>query len=191
MAREKNSTNRDAALRRIDVAELHAALAEDRVPVLVDVRSGFEFRSGHIAGSINLPMGQVETAELPDEVWVVCRSGNRSATVAKALVDQGKRVVDVAGGTSAWSAAGHPLVSSGSGGAWSRLLVPMVASLTLGLAPFRPEPHLVGKIRWVAGGAVGMGPMDWFDLAMHGAPFVWLAWTVYKVLTSSDTERNE
>ncbi len=57
----------------------------------------------------------------------------------------------------------------------SRLPVALMASLTLGLAPFAPEPHVVGKLRWVAGGAVGMGPMDWFDLAMHGAPWVWLA----------------
>jgi hypothetical protein len=49
-----------------------------------------------------------------------------------------------------------------------------LASLTLGLAPFTPEPHLFGKLRWVAGGAVGMTSMDWFDLAMHGAPVVWL-----------------
>lgn len=55
-----------------------------------------------------------------------------------------------------------------------RLVAPLVASLTLGLAPFAPEPHLVGKLRWVAGGADGMGPADWFDLAMHGAPWLWL-----------------
>ena len=121
-------------------------------------------------------------------VALICRSGNRSATVAKALVDRGKHVVDVAGGTAAWSASGHPLVRSGGGGAWSQLLVPVMASLTLGLAPFLPEPHLVGKIRWVAGGAVGMGPMDWFDLAMHGAPFLWLAWTLVRVLTGGNTK---
>jgi hypothetical protein len=46
--------------------------------------------------------------------------------------------------------------------------------LTLGLAPFFPEPHLWGKLKWVAGGAVGMGPMDWFDLFFHGFPFLLL-----------------
>jgi hypothetical protein len=50
----------------------------------------------------------------------------------------------------------------------------LVACLTLGLAPFVPEPHLWGKLRWVAGGAVGMKPLDWFDLAFHGFPFVLL-----------------
>lgn len=50
----------------------------------------------------------------------------------------------------------------------------LVASLTLGLAPFSPEPHLLGKIRWVAGGAAGMQPMDWFDLLLHGLPWLLL-----------------
>lgn len=54
------------------------------------------------------------------------------------------------------------------------LILAIVASLTLGLAPWYPEPHLFGKIRWVMGGAAGMGPMDWFDLCWHGAPFVFL-----------------
>jgi len=62
-----------------------------------------------------------------------------------------------------------------------RILQPLLASLLLGLAPFAPEPHIVGKLRWVAGGAVGMGPMDWFDLVLHGAPWVWLVVTVASV----------
>ncbi len=49
-----------------------------------------------------------------------------------------------------------------------------LAALTLGLAPFTPEPHLLGKLRWVAGGAKGMVVQDWFDLVLHGAPWVWL-----------------
>lgn len=57
---------------------------------------------------------------------------------------------------------------------YQNFLIALVASLTLGLAPFSPEPHLFGKIKWVLGGADGMQPMDWFDLAMHGAPWVWL-----------------
>ncbi|MEM9329200.1 MAG: hypothetical protein AAGA85_26290 [Bacteroidota bacterium] len=54
------------------------------------------------------------------------------------------------------------------------LRIALVLSLTLGLAPFIPEPHLFGKVRWVLGGAVGMQPMDYFDLAMHGTPWAYL-----------------
>lgn len=46
--------------------------------------------------------------------------------------------------------------------------------LTLGLAPFFPEPHFFGKIKWIIGGAEGMKPMDWFDTLLHGFPFVLL-----------------
>ena len=48
-----------------------------------------------------------------------------------------------------------------------------VGCLTLGLAPFNP-PHIWGKLQWVAGGAVGMQAMDWFDLFLHGAPWILL-----------------
>lgn len=61
------------------------------------------------------------------------------------------------------------------------LLTPLMASLTLGLAPFVPEPHLWGKLKWLMGGAVGMNLMDYFDLLMHGAPWLWLMYTVVKV----------
>ncbi len=63
-------------------------------------------------------------------------------------------------------------------------LIPLMGSLTLGLAPFRPEPHIVGKLRWVIGGAEGMGAQDWGDLAMHGAPWLWLLFVLAKTLLS-------
>jgi len=180
--KKKPASSPEPSTRRTDVAELHTALAAGAVPVLVDVRSGFEFSSGHVAGSVNIPLGAIGSAELPDadEVWVICRSGNRSAAAAAQLQARGKRVVDVAGGTTAWSAAGHPLAGRNL---LAELAMPAMASLTLGLAPFVPEPHLVGKLRWVAGGAVGMGPMDWFDLVMHGAPWVWLLLAAGRALT--------
>lgn len=46
--------------------------------------------------------------------------------------------------------------------------------LTLGLAPFFPEPHFFGKIKWILGGAEGMALIDWFDTLLHGFPFVLL-----------------
>jgi|TARA_B110000037_G_scaffold116806_1_gene134055 hypothetical protein len=49
-----------------------------------------------------------------------------------------------------------------------------IGSLTLGLAPFAPEPHIFGKLKWIMGGADGMGAMDWFDVALHGTPWVML-----------------
>jgi len=59
-----------------------------------------------------------------------------------------------------------------------RLLV--LLCLTLGLAPYTPEPHIIGKIRWLAGGAKGMGLVDYFDLLLHGTPFLLLIRLILK-----------
>jgi hypothetical protein len=58
------------------------------------------------------------------------------------------------------------------------LIIAIIMCLTMGLAPFTPEPHLFGKIKWVMGGAVGMQPMDWFDLLLHGAPWLYLLYVL-------------
>ncbi len=46
--------------------------------------------------------------------------------------------------------------------------------LTIGLAPFFPEPHIWGKLKWIAGGAQGMQGSDWLDVLFHGFPFILL-----------------
>jgi hypothetical protein len=55
-----------------------------------------------------------------------------------------------------------------------------IASLTLGLAPFYPEPHIWGKIKWIVGGAEGMEFMDWFDVVLHGTPWVMLFYSLIR-----------
>jgi len=70
-----------------------------------------------------------------------------------------------------------------------RLVLPLLAALTLGLAPYAPEPHLVGKLRWLLGGGAGMKPMDVFDLALHGAPWLWLGFTAARWATARAAKR--
>lgn len=60
----------------------------------------------------------------------------------------------------------------------------LIASLTLGLAPFNP-PHILGKIRWIMGGNAFSGPdamqtEDYFDALLHGIP--WLLLIISAVL---------
>jgi len=64
-----------------------------------------------------------------------------------------------------------------------RVLLAFLASVTLGLAPFLPEPHLFGKWRWLMGGAEGMQAMDWFDLALHTSPWVYLIFSIFQLVT--------
>ncbi len=63
----------------------------------------------------------------------------------------------------------------------NNLLPAVVLVLTLGLAPFSP-PHIIGKVKWVVGGAKGMQPMDWFDLFLHGLPWVFLVFVIIQII---------
>lgn len=62
---------------------------------------------------------------------------------------------------------------------WNDWKIIAMLCLTIGLAPYTPAPHIIGKIQWVLGGAIGMQPMDWFDLALHGFPWVLLARLIF------------
>lgn len=50
----------------------------------------------------------------------------------------------------------------------------IIAALTLGLAPFFPEPHIWEKLKMLMAGDL-VKPIDIFDLILHAAPFVLLA----------------
>ena len=56
--------------------------------------------------------------------------------------------------------------------------------LTLGLAPFAPEPHVWQKLKMLAAGELDQA-IDIFDLLLHGAPWLLLA------LKLSLTEKRE
>lgn len=49
----------------------------------------------------------------------------------------------------------------------------VILCLTLGLAPFVPEPHIWEKLKMLAAGNLKK-PIDIFDLLMHGLPFLLL-----------------
>jgi hypothetical protein len=46
----------------------------------------------------------------------------------------------------------------------------IIACLTLGLAPFVPEPHIWEKLKMLFAGDL-VKPVDIFDMLMHAAPF--------------------
>ena len=71
--------------------------------VLLDVRTDEEFSEGHIEGSLNLPIGEIDIAAtlIPDKsvpIYIYCRSGNRSARAAAYLKGKGyASVYDIGG----------------------------------------------------------------------------------------------
>lgn len=94
----------------VDVAEA-AGLADVRLALLLDVREDDEWATGHAPAAVHVPLGDLPYAEVPSDrlVLTVCRSGNRSATAAAALLARGIEARNVRGGMRAWQAAGLPI----------------------------------------------------------------------------------
>lgn len=94
--------------------EPFAALHAGGVTV-VDVREPHEYEEAHVPGARLIPLGEVpdRVAEVPEgeTVYLVCAVGGRSGRAAEFLAGQGRDVVNVAGGTKAWIAGGHPTIA--------------------------------------------------------------------------------
>jgi hydroxyacylglutathione hydrolase len=99
-----------AELPLIDVDEL-AEHAGDYL--VLDVREGFEFRHGHVAGAQLLPSGEAwaRVEEIPADrpVAVVCGDQTRSAAVASMLLRVGRDARLVMGGMVDWLERGYPV----------------------------------------------------------------------------------
>lgn len=85
--------------------------------VALDVREPSEWEQGHVAGALHIPMRDlsVRGGELPVEtpIVVICRSGNRSDVVARALRAGGYDAHNLDGGLKAWKREGLPLAAPG------------------------------------------------------------------------------
>jgi rhodanese-related sulfurtransferase len=89
---------------RIDGARARALV--DEGATLLDVRTGAEFRSGHVDGAINIPVAEIDRANgvvaKDKPVVVYCRSGARSARAAMRMRTLGFGEVHDLGSIANW-----------------------------------------------------------------------------------------
>jgi rhodanese-related sulfurtransferase len=90
----------------ISAADLAQRVQAGESLVVIDVREPSEYRTGHVPGSRNIPLGQVaqRAAELPASgpVYLICRSGGRSGQAASQLAGHGFEPINVSGGMMAY-----------------------------------------------------------------------------------------
>jgi rhodanese-related sulfurtransferase len=99
-----------------EISVSEAAAWRQNGAFVLDVRQPEEWNEAHIPGATLIPLGELENRldEVPQdqEVVVVCRSGNRSATGRDILRQAGyEQVTSMAGGLNQWKAGGYPVVS--------------------------------------------------------------------------------
>ena len=106
--REEDAKNTDS-YQQITAEEAKSMMEEQPDAVILDVREQDEYDAGHIPGAVLLPVDTIneETAAsvIPEKdtvVLVYCRSGNRSKTASKALVDLGYTQIYEFGGIKDW-----------------------------------------------------------------------------------------
>lgn len=102
----------------MDVPEIDIAEAARRFAAgtpIIDVREPHEYAEGHVPGAPLIALGTVpdRVGEVPadGEVLIICRSGARSRRAAEFLIGRGIQAVNIAGGTMAWTEAGHPVAT--------------------------------------------------------------------------------
>lgn len=94
-------------VQRITAQGLAELLTAPHPPMVVDVRSVKEWESGHIDGSLNIPLPhlaeQVQDISADTPVVVHCASGYRSSTAIGILEQAGRtQAMDLVGGYDAW-----------------------------------------------------------------------------------------
>ncbi len=82
---------------------------------LLDVREDDEWTAGHAPDAVHVRLGDLSARvdELPRdrEVYVICRSGARSAYATQGLTAGGLNAINVADGMTGWAVAGRPMIS--------------------------------------------------------------------------------
>jgi rhodanese-related sulfurtransferase len=99
-------TSDESGITKIDVETLQNRLENEEI-TLLDVREVDEYDGGHIEGAVNAPLSSLDETKFPypkdEPIYVICRSGNRSAQAAQLLKERGyKEIYDVSGGMIAW-----------------------------------------------------------------------------------------
>jgi len=107
-----------SALKEITVKEVFDLFVESGASHLIDVREVDEFAECSATNSINVPLSGLNAANavqlIPfgrnEPIYVICRSGRRSAAACKMLSEAGFHAVyNVKGGMEAWSLSKLPV----------------------------------------------------------------------------------
>lgn len=100
----------------MDNKHLAQLIRQNKAPQVIDVRSGFEYRSGHIPGALHLPLFKLlfRVARLPQDTQadyvIVCEHGPRAQMVQGLMLRKGYgRLQLLDGHMAGWRARGLPL----------------------------------------------------------------------------------
>ncbi len=105
-----NDDEIESSVPEMSVEALLAALDQNQMPLMIDIREPYEWRLVRIPNARHLPMNDIpaQVASLPRDqrIVVICAHGSRSYSVAAWLIEQGYDAVSLAGGITQWARLG-------------------------------------------------------------------------------------
>ena len=150
---------------------------------LIDVRTPVEFREIHVEIARNVPLDQLNGADLlrsrngsaDEPLYVICRSGSRGQMACEKLLRSGfAHVVNVEGGTLACVEAGFPVVRGKKAMSLERQVRIAAGSLVLlGTALSFVHPAFIGLSAFIGAGLVFAGITDTCGMGMLLARMPW------------------
>lgn len=167
----------------INPSELAARIQAGEKIDLIDVRTPAEFQAVHSVYANNLPLSDLNAAEYlksrpraDQPLYVICQSGTRGRKACEALQAAGcQNVINVEGGTTAWVAAGLPVVRGRQVISLERQVRITAGSLIVAsvLAGWFVHPYWLGIAAFVGAGLMVAGVTDKCGMAMLLAHMPW------------------
>ena len=101
-------SNKEITYKQIDSNQAKEIFSKEGNYLILDVRTKQEYESGHIPNAINIPAETIsdrpsELTDLNQEIYIYCRSGNRSKQAADKLVKLGYTNIIEFGGINSWN----------------------------------------------------------------------------------------
>lgn len=150
---------------------------------LIDVRTPVEFREVHVEFARNVPLDQLDGAQIAtgrngaaEPLYVICRSGKRAQQACERIAAAGyTNVVNVEGGTQAWDQAGLPVVRGQKAISLERQVRIAAGSLVLigALLGYFAHPYWIALSAFVGAGLVFAGITDTCGMGLLLARMPW------------------
>jgi len=168
-------------------ARYHALHGGGQAATLIDVRTPAEYRAGHAAGALLLPLDQLDPGRLEERtgqpelgrerpLYLTCASGRRALQAAERLVEAGlPNVAVIDGGTQAWERAGLPMRRCGGTISLERQVQIAVGALLLLKAVFGFTVHelFFAAVGLIGAGLIVAGTTRWCGMAKLLARMPW------------------
>jgi rhodanese-related sulfurtransferase len=150
---------------------------------LIDVRTPAEFAEVHVPFARNIPLDRLQAeafvaqwnGSISGPFYVICQSGTRARKACEKLKAAGLNAIHIDGGTSAWVAAGLPVVRGRKTMSLERQVRIAAGSLvfTGAVLGYFIHPYWIGLAAFVGAGLVFSGITDTCGMGMLLARLPW------------------